>query len=86
MASNALSLAQDEHQHQPAESSEAPDDLDIINPLARLFLRQQYSSIDPRLPGWLEVLSDVGAAECWHKKSSFKVGCSCCWPLAPLCC
>lgn len=39
--------------------------------LARLFIRRAYSKIDPQLPALLEVLEDVGAAECWHKHSTF---------------
>lgn len=40
-----------------------------IPPLVRAFLRQDYARVDPQLPKWLNVLSDVGAGECWHKKS-----------------
>lgn len=29
-----------------------------------------------QLPEMLAVLTEVGSAECWHKKSTFKVGCS----------
>ncbi|KAG2435828.1 hypothetical protein HXX76_007023 [Chlamydomonas incerta] len=40
--------------------------------VVRAFLRGDLSRVDPRLPEWMEVLSGVGAGECWHKKSSFK--------------
>lgn len=45
---------------------------EIVGPLARLFLRQEYAKIDADLPQLLDVLSEVGASECWHKKSTFK--------------
>eukprot|EP00878_Enallax_costatus_P034650 GHUV01038434.1.p1 GENE.GHUV01038434.1~~GHUV01038434.1.p1 ORF type:complete len:172 (+),score=9.40 GHUV01038434.1:169-684(+) len=45
---------------------------DLIPDIARLFIRQEWAKIDPQLPAMLEVLTEVGAAECWHKKSNFK--------------
>ncbi|EFJ41512.1 hypothetical protein VOLCADRAFT_98509 [Volvox carteri f. nagariensis] len=35
--------------------------------IVRAFLRGDLSRIDPHLPEWLDVLSSVGAGECWHK-------------------
>ncbi len=46
-----------------------------IPPLVRAFLRQDYARVDPQLPKWLNVLSDVGAGECWHKKSRWAGEC-----------
>eukprot|EP00798_Chlamydomonas_sp_ICE-L_P021805 gene21805-28826_t len=45
---------------------------DIVTPLARSFLREDFDAIDPRLNGWLEMLTQVGSNECWHKRSTFK--------------
>ncbi len=41
----------------------------VIPGVVRGFLRGDYKRIDPRLPEWLDILSGVGAGECWHKKS-----------------
>ncbi|KAG1679607.1 hypothetical protein FOA52_006124 [Chlamydomonas sp. UWO 241] len=43
-----------------------------IPPLAKAFLSEDYAAVDPRLPGWLEELTKVGANQCWHKRSTFK--------------
>jgi hypothetical protein len=45
---------------------------ELLPPLVHAFIRQEYSKVDPALPEMLEVLTSVGAAECWHKKSTFK--------------
>ncbi|KAG0585692.1 hypothetical protein M758_2G029600 [Ceratodon purpureus] len=37
----------------------------------RPFLRKDYESIDPRLPGLLKILQARGAGECWHKHGTF---------------
>ncbi|GLI67400.1 hypothetical protein VaNZ11_011586, partial [Volvox africanus] len=44
----------------------------ILPGIVRAFLRGDLSRVDSRLPKWLDILSGVGAGECWHKKSSFK--------------
>ncbi|KAF8071345.1 Eef1akmt4 [Scenedesmus sp. PABB004] len=54
------------------EQQRAPPSLDRISPLCRLFLRQEWAKIDPALPRMLDVLTEVGSAECFHKKSTFK--------------
>ncbi|KAL3687749.1 hypothetical protein R1sor_014058 [Riccia sorocarpa] len=38
---------------------------------ARLFIREQFEEIDPKLPVFLRKLKDVGATECWHKHGTF---------------
>jgi hypothetical protein len=54
-------------------SDEAPQSSAALLPLiVHRFIRQEYSKVDPALPEMLEVLTAVGAAECWHKKSTFK--------------
>ncbi|PNW71926.1 hypothetical protein CHLRE_16g671500v5 [Chlamydomonas reinhardtii] len=55
-----------EHEPQPSSSTAS------IPGVVRAFLRGDLSRVDKRLPEWMEVLSGVGAGECWHKKSSFK--------------
>jgi hypothetical protein len=45
---------------------------ELLPPIVHAFILQEYSKIDPALPEMLEVLTAVGAAECWHKKSTFK--------------
>lgn len=35
------------------------------------FLREDFESIDPRLPGLLKILQQRGAGECWHKHGTF---------------
>ncbi|WIA32613.1 hypothetical protein OEZ86_003416 [Tetradesmus obliquus] len=45
---------------------------ELLPPIVHTFIRQEYSKTDPALPEMLEVLTAVGAAECWHKKSTFK--------------
>lgn len=37
----------------------------------RPFLREDYESIDSRLPGLLKILHARGAGECWHKHGTF---------------
>lgn len=37
----------------------------------RPFLREDFESIDPRLPGLLKILQSRGAGECWHKHGTF---------------
>jgi hypothetical protein len=37
----------------------------------RPFLREDFESIDPRLPGLLKILQARGAGECWHKHGTF---------------
>eukprot|EP00475_Leptophrys_vorax_P042768 TRINITY_DN80608_c0_g1_i1.p1 TRINITY_DN80608_c0_g1~~TRINITY_DN80608_c0_g1_i1.p1 ORF type:complete len:388 (-),score=109.31 TRINITY_DN80608_c0_g1_i1:63-1226(-) len=39
--------------------------------LAKQFISQDFAKIDPLLPKWLSVLQEVGANQCWHKKSTF---------------
>jgi hypothetical protein len=54
-------------------SDEAPQSsAALLPPIVHSFIRQEYSKIDPALPEMLGVLTAVGAAECWHKKSTFK--------------
>lgn len=52
-----------EHEPQPSSSTAS------IPGVVRAFLRGDLSRVDKRLPEWMEVLSGVGAGECWHKKS-----------------
>ena len=41
--------------------------LAVIKP----FLREDFESIDPRLPGLLKILQERGAGECFHKHGTF---------------
>ena len=43
----------------------------LVTPLARAFLREEYAAVDAALPAILEAVKATGAAECWHKHSSF---------------
>jgi hypothetical protein len=43
----------------------------VISPLARAFLREEYAAVDAALPGIIDAIKATGAAECWHKHSSF---------------
>jgi hypothetical protein len=43
----------------------------LISPLARAFLREEYAKVDAALPGIIDAVKATGAAECWHKHSSF---------------
>lgn len=43
----------------------------LISPLARAFLREDWASVDEALPRIIEAIKSTGAAECWHKHSSF---------------
>lgn len=57
---------------------------EFLPDIVHAFIRQEYVRIDPKLPEMLEVLTRVGAAECWHKKSTFKVsGTQECTPYLP---
>jgi hypothetical protein len=40
--------------------------------IVKAFISQDYLKIDPLLPSWLAVLQEVGANQCWHKKSTFQ--------------
>jgi hypothetical protein len=42
-----------------------------VSPRVRAFLRANYTEIDGRVPPMLQLLADRGAAECWHKHSTF---------------
>lgn len=54
-----------------ADDAPSPSGL-TLTPLLHAFLRQDYDRVDPRLKHWMEVLGEVGAAACWHKKCTFK--------------
>ena len=43
----------------------------LVTPLARAFLREEFGTVDAALPAILEAVKATGAAECWHKHSSF---------------
>lgn len=51
----------------------AADDKHIAARLAvcKPFLREDFESIDPRLPGLLKILQQRGAGECFHKHGTF---------------
>ncbi|WOL13354.1 hypothetical protein Cni_G22124 [Canna indica] len=60
----------------PSYSSHSPSaqstrDLPTLLDAARPFLRGELERVDPALPSLLAVLRSVGAAECWHKHSTF---------------
>lgn len=43
----------------------------LITPLVRAFLREEYGAVDAALPAVVDAIKATGAAECWHKHSSF---------------
>ncbi|CAG8503946.1 9629_t:CDS:1 [Racocetra persica] len=47
-------------------------DTSEIPPKIKLILRQDWSSLNSKLPKLLEILTkELGSSECWHKKSTF---------------
>jgi hypothetical protein len=53
----------------PAAASASAERL--ISPLVRAFLREEYAAVDAALPAIIDAVKATGAAECWHKHSSF---------------
>lgn len=53
--------------------ADSADDKHIAAMLAvcKPFLREDFESIDPRLPGLLKILQQRGAGECFHKHGTF---------------
>lgn len=43
-----------------------------VSSTLKLLLREQYGTVDGSIPRMLQVLSERGADECWHKHSTFK--------------
>ena len=42
-----------------------------VSPRVQTLLRGNYGKIDHAIPPMIELLAERGAAECWHKHSTF---------------